>query len=439
MANNTSLTPPRLSSSLSITPTPSIRRTLSRRIENLVEYSHIPQHAQINDTSVPLLNPYNIFKRNKSMVSRMTRLVSHRPLPVKEYVQSTGLDNCLIPSTSAEQYVDLEIGQPMINHWINEGYSHLHISAVRLILTLHGRKGIPVTAKVALLNTIYKDYEQAVIGTCLSTLHAGSISLTYYPNFNIPLRDPNLNTCLKVQIQLTGATLQPNSFMATLHHQLAYRLQDHALDLPIPSHTGDTLFIKVEREDDIPTIIQIPKQLPRDKLLEIMPLEWISNYEKAFQNTTPVVASESSHKKRPDGSILTTFTPVAEASSSTFPTAPPIFQALLIKPVTTETDIPIHSFEADGTPIFTDKINGHFIWDDDYTMCDPDCDCRECLRIFSIPCKPAPKPQKPDRSSKPWIGLHPIKNKPLPIYDRVLQILRSEGFLPNPEHQIPVQ
>ena len=76
MANNTNFTPPRLSSSLSITPSPSIRRTLSNRIENLVEYSHIPQNAQIDATSVPLLNPYNIFKRNKSMVTRMTRLIS---------------------------------------------------------------------------------------------------------------------------------------------------------------------------------------------------------------------------------------------------------------------------------------------------------------------------------------------------------------------------
>ena len=135
MNNNTT---PRLSSSLSITPSPSIHRTLSNKIENLVEYTHIPQNAQITETSVPLLNPYNIFKRKKSMSTIMTRLVSHRSLPVKEYIQSTGLDNCLIPATTAEQYVDLEIGQSMIDQWINEGYSHLHIGAIRLILTLHG-------------------------------------------------------------------------------------------------------------------------------------------------------------------------------------------------------------------------------------------------------------------------------------------------------------
>ncbi|KAK2664164.1 hypothetical protein Ddye_002738 [Dipteronia dyeriana] len=105
------------------------------------------------------------------------------------------------------------------------------------------------TAIIALLNTIYKEYEHAVIGTCLSTLHTGSISLTYYPNFNIPLRDQNLRNCLKVQLQILGASMLPNSYMATLNHQIVYRFQDHALDLPIPGHTGDTIFIKAEREE----------------------------------------------------------------------------------------------------------------------------------------------------------------------------------------------
>ncbi|MCI83553.1 polyprotein-like, partial [Trifolium medium] len=28
-----------------------------------------------------------------------------------------------------------------------------------------------------------------------------------------------------------------------------------------------------------------------------------------------------------------------------------------------------------GEPIYTDKIDGHFIWDLDPDMCDPGCDC----------------------------------------------------------------
>ncbi|KAK2634646.1 hypothetical protein Ddye_029438 [Dipteronia dyeriana] len=242
MANNlTENTPVRLSSAVSI------RQAQTNKIQNLVECTHIPESAQINETSLPLLNPYTVFKRSKSLSRRVTALVQHRSPPIKEYVQSTTLDNCLVPAFTDEQYVDLEIGQPLIDQWVKEGYSQLHIGAIRIVLTLHRRKGLPVTARIALLNTIYKEYEHAVIGTYLSTLHTGSISLTYYPNFNIPLRDQNLHNCLKVQLQVAGEPMMPNSYMATLHHQIAYRLQDHALDLPIPSHTGDTLFIKAKQ------------------------------------------------------------------------------------------------------------------------------------------------------------------------------------------------
>ncbi|KAK2642485.1 hypothetical protein Ddye_024248 [Dipteronia dyeriana] len=201
---------------------------------------------------------------------------------------------------------------------------------------------------MAIFNTIYKEHEHAVIGTCLSTLHAGSISITYYPNFNIPLWDQNLHNCFKVQLQILGAPMLPNSYMATLHHQIAYRLQDHALDLPIPGHTGETIFIKVEREDEVPTIIQISKQLPRDKLIEIMPLDWITNYEKAFQNTTPAIASDTKFIRLPDGSIRTTYEHITalEATPSA-PRTPPILLVLMISPDTFEDDIPIHNFEAD--------------------------------------------------------------------------------------------
>ncbi|KAK2664165.1 hypothetical protein Ddye_002739 [Dipteronia dyeriana] len=242
-------TPIRLSSVVSV------HTTQSNKMQHLVEYTHITESAQINETSLPLLNPYTVFKHSKSLARKVTFLFQHCSSPIKEYIQSTTLDNCLVPASTAEQYIDMEIGQPPIEQWIREGYSHLHIGAIRIVLTFYRRKGLPVTAIIALLNTIYKEYEHAVIGTFLSTFHAGSISLTYYPNFNIPLRDQNLHNCLKVQLQILGASMLPNSYMATLYHQIVYRLQDHALDLLIPSHTGDTIFIKAEREEEVSTII----------------------------------------------------------------------------------------------------------------------------------------------------------------------------------------
>ncbi|KAK2646027.1 hypothetical protein Ddye_021222 [Dipteronia dyeriana] len=79
----------------------------------------------------------------------------------------------------------------------------------------------------------------------------------------------------------------------------------------------------------------------------------------AFQNTTPVIASDTKFTKLSDGSIQTTYEPIvattSEAPAST-PSAPLVFQVLMVCPVISEEEIPIHSFETDGSPIYTDKI-----------------------------------------------------------------------------------
>ncbi|KAK3198399.1 hypothetical protein Dsin_021814 [Dipteronia sinensis] len=174
----------------------------------------------------------------------------------------------------------------------------------------------------------------------------------------------------------------PSHRSCSNHPNPSWQQRDHALDLPIPGHSGDTIFIKAEREDEVPTIIQIPKQLPRDQLFELMPLSWITNYEKAFQNTVPVIAPDTTNTRQLDGTFKTVYKPLTNVSTSSSdlastapPTAPPdspIFQSLMIRPLTSEEDILIHCFEADGSAIYTDKINGHFIWDVDPSISDED-------------------------------------------------------------------
>ncbi|KAH9801783.1 hypothetical protein KPL71_001156 [Citrus sinensis] len=207
MASTSSSTPVTLSLPRSCTS------HTTNKIENLVEYSYIPESAQI------------------------------------KYIQSSRLDQCALQATSAEQYVTLEIPSELLSNWKREGYTHLHLGGIRLILTLHGRKGLPVTARLAMLDTQFKQYQDAVIGTVLTTLHAGSVLLTFYPNFNLSLQDPNLPTTLKVQVQIQGAEQISSAKIATLHHQLVYRLQNHALDLPTPEHHSDTL---MTAQEDLP-------------------------------------------------------------------------------------------------------------------------------------------------------------------------------------------
>ena len=99
------------------------------------------------------------------------------------------------------------------------------------------------------------------------------VCLPFYPNFNLSLLDSNLATTLKVQIQLQGAEQITSAKIATLDHQLVYRLQNYALDLPTPQiANSEALMILVESEE-ILTIIQIPRQVPRQELIKLMPLE----------------------------------------------------------------------------------------------------------------------------------------------------------------------
>ncbi|ESQ46587.1 hypothetical protein EUTSA_v100007052mg, partial [Eutrema salsugineum] len=185
--------------------------------------------------------------------------------------------------------------------WQQQGYTHLHFGVVRIGLTLHARKGLPVVARIALVDSRLKSYQQACIGTVQTTLNAGTVFVTLFPNFNVSLQDPNLLKTLKVQLQLTGAPMQEKSVVATLHHQIVYRIQDHALDLVLPS-SDEAVYLEVTLASQSPNSIQIPRQISREELLRRLPESWITSYEKLHQAVqTPIQSSEVSFHSRNDG------------------------------------------------------------------------------------------------------------------------------------------
>nr|KYP76749.1 polyprotein [Cajanus cajan] len=189
------------SSQINLTIPKSCKQTLSDKLENLIEYSRVPEDAQIESALPPLLSPYNVFRRHKSSFTWNVRKLVSTPRPgIKEFIQTTKMDQCALKATSAEQYVDLEINPSLIKFWQREGYVALHFGAVRLVLTLHGRKGLPVTARVSLIDSTFHHYEHAIIGSVLTTLNAGSVVLTIFPNFNVQLKDPTLPKRFKVQV-----------------------------------------------------------------------------------------------------------------------------------------------------------------------------------------------------------------------------------------------
>ncbi|GAV77142.1 MP domain-containing protein [Cephalotus follicularis] len=142
-----------------------------------------------------------------------------------------------------EHFITLEISKYLPKRWISEGYTHLHFGAVRLALTFHGRKGLPIMSRIVLLDTRFLDYQHACIGTVETTLNAGTIFITLFPNFNMPLSDSYLLSTLKVQIQIVGVPQVNSTFVAILHYQMVHRVQNHALDLAVPQGNEDVLMI----------------------------------------------------------------------------------------------------------------------------------------------------------------------------------------------------
>ena len=87
---------------------------------------------------------------------------------------------------------------------------------------------------------------------------------------------------------------------------MAYRLQDHALDLAVPTST-DALMISVD-SNQMATCTRIPRQIPTEELTKLLPGAWVTNYEKLWQaQTVAQTTTEPSYKTLPDGTVEITF------------------------------------------------------------------------------------------------------------------------------------
>ena len=103
------------------------------------------------------------------------------------------------------------------------------------------------------------------------------------------LKDPHLCDALKVQVQITRASQVQDTFVATLHYQLAYRLQNHAFDMAVPdiAQSNDALLIQVDL-GMTPMCTFVPRQLDKDRMMSLFPESWITKYEMLHQATKPI-------------------------------------------------------------------------------------------------------------------------------------------------------
>ena len=199
---------------------PSLRKSTGNRLEYLYEISHLPEDSEIPITDPPIVNSYTIFNKPQSSFKKTIKkyIGPSHPSTVKEYVQASKFDQFNIPANDGENFITLSFPREFVSPWQKQGYTHLYFGAVRLALTFHGRKGLPTVSRMALLDSIFLEYQHAVIGTVQTTLNAGTVFVTLFPNFNIPLKDPHLCDALKVQVQITGASQVQDTYATTLHY-----------------------------------------------------------------------------------------------------------------------------------------------------------------------------------------------------------------------------
>ena len=133
---------------------------------------------------------------------------------------------------------------------------------------------------MALLDTRYLRYQDACVGSIETTLNAGTTFFTLFPNFYMALSDRYLSTALKSNSIFLEHLY---AIVITLHYQMVYRIQNHALDITIRHSSNDALLITIDSYH-APSSVHIPKQISRDQFIQLLPKAWITNYEKLHQH-----------------------------------------------------------------------------------------------------------------------------------------------------------
>ncbi|KAL4362365.1 hypothetical protein GQ457_04G023890 [Hibiscus cannabinus] len=206
------------------------------------------------------------------------------------------------------------------------------------------------------------------------------------------LEDPNMMEALKATsspvrdksetLKSASPNIEEDETQLLRQVAFAYKIQDHAFRLT-GCGTGDSLFLSVHTKEE-PHCIHIPRQIPRQDLIKLLPDRWITNYEKIHEGRQPVQSTNIKIISKKDGTSEIRFDHSHLRDQPT-PTIFPTQMMMLPQGDPTaghDTDDPdcycelchpgaeariIENFAADGKPIyyFRDPITGHCPWDED--------------------------------------------------------------------------
>ena len=104
--------------SFSSPSTPKMKESTSSKYDYFYEITHVPKANQVEDSYLPLLNPYKAFKHFSSFSSIVKKIVSPKFQIPKEYILSTKFDQCILPSGPQEHFVLIEIPSEFPSQWI---------------------------------------------------------------------------------------------------------------------------------------------------------------------------------------------------------------------------------------------------------------------------------------------------------------------------------
>ncbi|KAG8479495.1 hypothetical protein CXB51_029284 [Gossypium anomalum] len=233
MSDKTLSKPSTSSTSVSLPSTP-FKSLSAKKISSLYEVEYLDEDSKIQPTNLPLVNPYIAYQKPScSSISTIKTLIQKSSKCPKEYIQASRFDSYPISASSTEQFVTLEIPLEFPRDWKQAGYYPLWCSTSCFKLSWY----------------------------CWETSSSQSCSFG-----------------LKVQIQIAGAPQVASAIVTTLHYQIVYRVQDHAFNLT-QHGTSDSLLISVNTEDQ-PHCVHIPRKIPKNELIQLLPEKWVTDYEK---------------------------------------------------------------------------------------------------------------------------------------------------------------
>lgn len=256
-----------------------VKKTHAYKVSSLYEIEYFPNFDCIHVNKLPFLNPYYVNRNPLSSFPHSIKTLIHPPQQkIKEYVQCSRFNVHQLPATLGEQFVQIEIPDFFISSWNREGFTYIYFGGIRFALTYHARKRLPVTSRIALVDTRFFHYEHACIGIVQTTFNVGTIMVTMFPNFCMHVNDPQLSSFFKFQVRILGAVPDVHTFMATLHYQLIYQVQNQAMDVAFPNQIANSIFINME-SDQVPSYPYILKQITKEKLKKLILSAQVTNYE----------------------------------------------------------------------------------------------------------------------------------------------------------------